>query len=196
MPAQTQIKSYLFLQYNSYPALQAFVNSFNAAAQDYLTYLNNLNMPIYTGLSGTVLDWCAAGIYGLKRPTIGTPSGAVYNVATYNLATYDVGTTGAITVSDDYYKRILTWRLWRGDGFVMSTNWLKRRLKRFLVGANGISPAIDNTYEVSVFVESNSTIRIVINYPSDLAAATMLVACLEDGILGLPWQYNVDARIA
>lgn len=190
------IPSYLYVQYQGDADLQAFVDAYNNLAQQYLDWFNTVNLPIYTGLSGLMLDWVGAGLYGLPRPTIGTPSGAVYNVGIYNMVTYNSGTVGAIVVSDDVYKRILTWKLSREDGQYMNIDWLKRRCKRFLVGANGTSPAISNTYEISVQITTANTIDIVINYPSDPAMVTILIECLTAKVLDLPWQYNILARSA
>ena len=40
-------------------------------------------------------------------------------------------------VTDDVFKRILTWHFYKGDGKNFSVRWLKRRIWRFLQGANG-----------------------------------------------------------
>lgn len=188
------IPSYLYVEYQGDADLQAFVDSYNNIAQQYLDWFNTINLPIYTNLSGLMLDWIGAGLYGFPRPTIGTPSGAIYNIGIYNTVTYDTGSVGSIIVSDDVYKRILTWKLNREDGQYMNIDWIKRRCKRFLLGTNGTSPAINNTYEISVMILSNNTIEISINYPSDPAIVQILIQCLSAGVLDMPWQYQILAR--
>jgi len=184
------IKSYLYQQYQDDLDLKAFVDSFNMQAQDYADWCNSINLPIYTGLSGLMLDWIGANYYGFPRPSIGVSSGAIYNIATYNVDTFGLGSTEFIAASDDVYKRILTWKLYRDDGFFMSINWLKKRLKRFLIGTNGAAPRIENTDEISVKVSNTNTINIVINYPSDAASVTLLIESMNSGFLDMPWQYT------
>src|SRR5215472_11594549 len=38
----------------------------------------------------------------------------------------------------------------KGDGRYFNIPWLKRRVKRFLIGVNGSSPHIDNTDDISI----------------------------------------------
>lgn len=193
MPQQNTVLSYLYQQYQNDLDLKAFVDAYNNLTQQYVTYLNTVNLPIYTGLSGALLDWVAQGLYGVKRPVIGTASGAVYDVAIYDVGVYGSGGTTFALVSDDIFKRILTWKLYRGDGFVMSISWLKKRLKRFLIGTNGAALQIDSTPEISVKITQLNQIDIAIHYPSDTASVDLLIATINSGHLDLPWQYNVVA---
>jgi hypothetical protein len=95
--------------------------------QQYVSWFNQISLPIYTGLSGTLLDWVADNLYGYYRPTLG----------------------GAL-VSDDVMQRCMTWQLYKGDGKTFNIEWLKRRVMRFLTGANGTDPGINQTYQISV----------------------------------------------
>lgn len=190
------IKQYLYLEYQDDPNLQAFVDAFNEQAQGYVDWFNQINLPIYTGLSGSMLDWIGAGIYGVPRPTIGAVAGAVYNFAVYDVEVYGAGDVSVLTASDDIYKRILTWKLYKGDGFNMSLNWLKRRIKRFLIGVNGTSPDIGSTDEISIPYIIEGIIEVVIDYPSDPASITALSQFLAVGVLDIPFQYNITVRSA
>lgn len=206
------IKSYLYQQYQDDLDLQAFVNAYNAYTQSYVDWYNQTALPIYApltttdvstglsitslGLTGALLDWVGAGLYGYPRPTIGTPAGAIYGTGTYGVSVYGAGNVGSVTLDDDYYRRVLTWKLYRGDGFYMSLNWLKRRIKRFLTGANGTVPSISTTAEISVTGAGPNGIIIVINYPSDPAAVNNTVTFLNSGVLDTPWQYPLTARSA
>lgn len=174
--------------------LQAFVNAYNAIAQGYLDSVNSLNLPIYTLQSGAMLDWVAYGLYGSKRPSLAygstyTPLG-VYNTEPYNVTAYSEDIkSGAITiytVTDDYFKRILTWNFYKGDGFQFNIPWLKRRVKRFLYGLDGVSPDIQETYEISVTVTAPNFITITI---PNVAASPVLAACIAEGVLNLPFQF-------
>ena len=194
------IPSYLYWQYNDDEDLQSFVTAYNGLAQQYLDSVNALDMPIYTVQSGALLDWFATGIYGYPRPVVQT--GVFVNVGAYNTIPYDPlvvpynanETTNNGTgyqLSDDEYKRYLTWCFYKGDGFVFNITWLKRRIKRFIQGVNGFAPAIDKTYEISVTFSSAYHVLITIN---NTFADGDMIALIQEGIssgfLYLPFQYT------
>src|SRR5208283_808909 len=80
---------------------------------------------------------------------------------TLMLNTYVMPVTGPSTlVDDDVYKRCLTWHFYKGDGKYFSVRWLKRRVMRFLIGTNGSSPSIDQTYQISVTFGPNNEVTI------------------------------------
>lgn len=153
------IPSYLYQQYNDDADLAAFVLAFNELAQEILDWLNDIDLPIYTRaqISGLLLDWVAAGLYGIVRPAlssgqnrdIGTLNTFQFNVLPYNTRQV-IGPTDVVATTDDIYKRIMTWRLYKGDGRVFWMRWLKRRVMRFLLGESGSAPNIDQTYQISV----------------------------------------------
>lgn len=152
------IPSYLYEEYFDDDDLQAFVASYNAQAQDYVDTFNAMNLPIYTSdeISGTLLDWVAAGLYGLTRPALASGKPRLvgpldtYEFNTMRLNDSSVIEADVVTTTDDIFKRILTWHLFKGDGKVFDVRWLKRRVARFLFGINGTAPNIDQTYQISV----------------------------------------------
>jgi len=164
------IPSYLYQEYADDPTLPAFIISYNQLAQEYINTINDLNLPNYTILSGGLLDWVANGLYGYPRPSLSyltvTTQGRL-NTVQYNTLEYN----GFVTiendivdnVNDDFFKRLLTWHLYKGDGKYFTIRWLKRRVMRFLIGTNGISPDIDQTYQISVTFEAGNiaTIRFI-----------------------------------
>jgi len=163
------IPSYLYQQYNDDDDLQAFVASYNSLAQNYVDTFNALNLPVYTGtiIAGALLDWVAQGIYGMARPALS--SGQVTNkgpLNTYLLNTMELNRfeliepTDVVVTSDDVFKRILTWHLYKGDGKVFSIRWLKRRIMRFLLGVDGSAPNVDDSYQVSVTFGPNYGVSI------------------------------------
>lgn len=145
--AATEIlRAYLYQQYRDDDDLEGFVDAFNEIAQGYLDWFNDTPLPVYTSpaVSGQLLDWLAQGLYGIARPVIGVIS--TYSIGARNsfarnalpingTQIFNSGTASAVT--DDVYKRVLTWWLYRGDGKQMSIEWIKRRVSRFLYGANG-----------------------------------------------------------
>lgn len=192
------IKSYLYVQYNDDPALQAFVNAFNEMAQDYLDTFNHLNLPIYSTapVEAELLDWVAKGLYGFDRPVL-----------------------PLTTVDDDLFRRVITWHFFKGDGMVFNTTWLKRRIMRFLFGVDGINFNVEQTYRVSVIMDAsqNVAIRVIDNfrtvtggaffgrmgfnttkleeitstnvlYPT-IPEAALLQQAMQSGVLEVPFQF-------
>lgn len=172
-PAFTSIiPAYLYKQYDSDEDLQAFFYSYNQETQNVLDTLNDLNLPVYTQpqIQGALLDWVIVGLYGMKRPVLSTGLGNVVGpFNTWELNSLPFNTLrrltpqGSFYVDDDFYKRIVTWHAYKGDGQVFSVRWLKRRVMRFLTGVDGTAPNIDSTYQVSVTFGANAdaTIRLI-----------------------------------
>lgn len=158
-PLSLTIPSYLYVQYNDDDALQAFVKAYNGLTQEFVAWFNTVSLPIYPLLSGDLLDWVAAGLYGFpERPVLGSgtlnPIGALDTYA-YDTLAYNGSAVGGNLVynpvSDDVFRRIITWHFYKGDGKVFNIRWLKRRIARFLYGGeNCLNPNVLPTYTISV----------------------------------------------
>ena len=151
------IPAYLYTQYNDDDNVRAFFDAYNAAAQYYLDWFNDVNLPVYTGLSGSLLDWVANGLYDLFRPTfasLATDSTGPINGAALNSLVLNGGVSGiesvATTADDDTFKRVMTWYLFKGDGKTFTIKNLKRKVLRFLLGTNGTSPNVADTSGISI----------------------------------------------
>ena len=210
------IKSYLYQQYANDDDLQAFVAAFNAATQTYVDWFNSVNLPFYPGLTGPLLDWVANGLYGLQRTSLTqTVSGAVGPLNTTELNTQPLNAFTAPTsvyynITDDVFKRILTWNFYKGDGKRFCMKWLKRRIMRFLVGTDGLDPnplspdfvvGPENTQAVSVTVASD-VLTVTINgaYISSLVQLQPQIidifkAAFLGGVLDLPVQYTYAVNV-
>lgn len=208
---QTTIPSYLYWQYADDQDLQAFVSAYNTMTQEYVNTFNQLNLPVYAGnplLVGSLLDWAVAGIYGLYRPAIYSgivhPQGP-YNTVPYNKAVWPylknalVEPTVQYVTTDDIFKRILTWNLYRGDGKTFNAAWLKRHALRFLEGLDGVDPGIDQTYLISVTFGSNRTITLDVsawalaNPGSQMPQ--ILQAAMQSQVLNVPFQYQFIVNV-
>jgi hypothetical protein len=192
---QNIIPSYLYQEYASDDNLQAFVNSQNALTQGYIDWFNTTPLGVYTSpsITGPLLDWTATGIYDIARPVLASGSTtelagyatAFYNQLDYNgIQTFSSGTS--IIASDDIYKRVLTWNLYRGDGQIFSLDWLKRRIARFLYGDNGsdanvLDEPINITVSNGVFTVTNNATTIF----------TVLQLAYANGALAFPFQYSM-----
>jgi hypothetical protein len=181
--AMEVLRSYLYQQYNDDEDLIVFVMAYNAMTQQYITWFSSVMLPVYAEnpmVNTKLLDWVAEGLYGMKRPTLS--SGLTSNIGPFNTAMFnqlmfnedffdDPGPS--FLTDDDTFKRILTWHLYKGDGKLFNTRWLKRRIERFLTGdqgGNGQSSAgtpgtadmrpPDQTYDVSVIFGPNNQVSI------------------------------------
>lgn len=197
------LPAYPFIQYRDDPNVVAFFNAYNAIAQGYLDYFNKLNMPYWpsTEITGPLLDWVAKGIYGEGRPYLQiaeeTVAVGVYDTTEYDTVEYDglhrytPGSTDYIP--DDYFKRVLTWNFYKGDGSHFSINWLKRRIARFIHGENGIDPLIEHTYDVSVTVNAGIFTIKIPDYGNGVGV--FLKNAIDQGLLKLPFIYSYSTEV-
>ncbi|HAU5795902.1 TPA: hypothetical protein JD365_12680 [Citrobacter amalonaticus] len=168
------IKSYLYTQYNDDDDIRAFVTAYNAMAQDIYSWMLNANLPIFVGgyNAGDQLRWIARGIYGVKPPVLVSAKQQVfgpYNTLRFNQLAFNarnvVNDSEQVVVSDDMFKRIMTWNFYKGDGFHFTIPWLKRRIMRFLTGVDGVDIINDQRWSISVlFSGSGASISIVKGY--------------------------------
>ena len=196
------LRAYVFQQYTDDDGVQALNASFNQVAQSYMDWFSQVNLPIYTQpqIAGPLLDWVAEGIYGISRPALA--SGTVFGVGllnTYELNTFLLNTFvttssfQSFVVSDDVFKRIITWFFFKGDGFQFSMTWLKRRVMRFLTDPAGSAPNIDNTYPVSVAFGASNDVTITITLTASAGItptiATIFQAAVQSAAINLPFQF-------
>ncbi|QGZ66262.1 hypothetical protein [Paraburkholderia acidisoli] len=197
-PLQQVIPAYLYQQYFDDSSIQAFVDSYNSLAQGYLSWFNNTPLGLYTSpnITGTLLDWIGQGIYGISRPVLSTQTTTItagydafaYNTVPYNYLSYSSSGT-AQTASDDIYKRMMTWNLYRGDGQMFTMGWLKNRVSRFINGANGSDYAVlDNPPSITV---SGNTFTIT---SFDDAVFTALQELINARLVSVPFQYNFEFK--
>jgi uncharacterized protein YjdB len=192
------IPTYVFTQYNDDEDVTAFFESYNEMAQKYLDAFNNLQLPCWTSqlITGWLLDWIAQGIYGQVRPALQivkeqTQKGD-YNTIEYNSITYATISNYIAgqysNLSDDLFKRVLTWNFYKGDGFQFSIPWFKRRIARFIRGVDGIDPPVDETFDISITSENGTFYVSIIDYGDGVAHA--LAACIEQEFVNLPFMYK------
>lgn len=197
------IPSYLYVQYKSDDDLQAFVSGYNGMTQTYVDWFNEANVPVYTGLVGSLLDWVGTGLYGYPRPTIESfATGAKGLVNTFELNTIQVDqyvpgiAATFFLASDDVYQRCLTWHFYKGDGKVFSLLWLKRRVLRWLYGTNGTDVNVADTSGVSVTISSHT---VTIDLSRITNVTTELLQTFEyaiaSNILELPPQYTFTVTL-
>ena len=202
-PVEKIIPAYPFVQYRDDPNIVAFFDAYNEMAQLYLDSLNSLGLPCWTSpaLTGALLDWAVLGIYGEERPLLQVSEEAIargaYNTIEYNRITYaglkNYVPGSASYVPDDYFKRVLTWNFYKGDGSHFCIDWLKRRVARFIHGANGIDPPIQSTFDVSV-TSLNGTFSIAIPEYGD-GVGYFLKDAIDQSLVKLPFIYSYSTTV-
>jgi len=199
-PLTQVLPSYLYAQYTDDEDLRAFVNSFNDLSQGYLDWLNQHPLSVYTSpyITSSLLDWVGRGIYGISRPVFNQSSTKIYGeTGSFTIATKELaslvfivdGTSYAL--SDDYYKRLLTWCLYRGDGLHPSAWWLKKRVARFIYGANGSDVSVDKMLDVSVSSSAGTVTIQTANTPE----STIFKDLIDIGTLPLPFQSQFQVTL-
>jgi hypothetical protein len=196
------IPSYVFQEYADDDDIQALFEAQTDFAQGFLNWFIGANLPIYTGgiVAGPLLDWVGQGIYGIVRPSITTGSSSSIEATnqywTDQIATNERKVTSSgtsSTVNDDIYRRVLTWNLYKGDGYYFDMEWLKRRIYRFLQGPNGIPPA---TYDIStVNATVASSVFTITASGSDPATGVILNSLIQSGACNTPFEmtFNLTA---
>ncbi|MEG0234070.1 MAG: hypothetical protein RR680_18990 [Hafnia sp.] len=197
------IPAHPYTQYNDDPNIYAFFNTYNLLAQEYLDDMNALGLPCWTSpnVVGDLLDWIALGIYGETRPLLQISEEAIargaYNTIEYNAITYaglkNYVPGSASYVPDDYFKRILTWNFYKGDGSHFCIDWLKRRLARFIHGANGIDPPIQSTFDISVVVDSGNYEITISDYGDGVGY--FLRDAISQKLVKLPFIYTYTVTV-
>lgn len=198
MTTTSIIPSYPYVQFSDDVNISAWFSAYNTYAQEYLDWFNNTPLAIYTNdtISGPLLDWVANGVYGIYRVPIANNKtqeiGAV-NTYTPNYLPFNqrkVVSTGTVTtMTDDIFKRLITWDFFKGDGMQFTIPWIKRRVARFIYGIGGFS----DTNNISVTFTAVRTVQITVKVDTDYTLyAQQLVALLNAGIPNFPYGYDVS----
>jgi hypothetical protein len=217
---QQILPAYVYQQYADDDNVQAFFLAYNQMAQSYLEWFNATPLAVYTlpGISGPLLDWVGVNLYDIPRPVLSTfteqISGALSTqpLNTLALDVQNVVISGTASLAtDDVYKRVMTWWLYKGDGKQMSIPWIKRRVARFLYGvggtdiayplADGLQPSVKlsygdfvgalNTFPLNTepVDENESTVAGILTITIPLSPIAQTFALLvQDGLLNLPFQ--------
>lgn len=226
-PMQKVVPAYLYAQYSDDENLQAFIDAFNAIAQGYLNWYINTPLAVYTSdaIYGPLLDLVAANIYGLTRPIVSSLN--VHESGFYGNDGYGFGSAYAMAeivesgtayvATDDVFKRVMTWTLWKGlQEIQVSIDWMKKRIARFLYGVNGSDAPVSDMQNISIvpsmylqmagYGESTDsygwgpaygegqqvqtrTIDLTITLPN-IPMAKIFAALLDQGYLPMPTQVN------
>lgn len=203
LPVDKIIPAYPFVQYSDDPNVVAFFDAYNDIAQTYLDAFNALTLPYWPAdiISGNLLDWIAEGIYGEKRPKWQTSTGSVakgaYDTVEYNsiayahIRSYTPGT--ASFLPDDYFKRILTWNYYKGDGMQFTVPWFKRRIARFIHGPAGIDPPLQDTFDISITSERGVFTIKIPDYGDGVS--DFLKTAIDQRMVKLPFIYSYNVSV-
>lgn len=192
------IKSYPYIQFSDDENIVALFDAYNQYAQQYLDWFNDTPLAIYTNsnISGSLLDWVGQGIYGVYRTPIAhslSKSNGPLNTYTANEIPLNEGETFSLTTSvamtDDIYKRLITWDFYKGDGMQLSIPWMKRRIARFVF--QDTSP--ETIRNISVKIGANKLVSIVIEIETEKAIiASNLNSIINQELCNWPIGYGVS----
>lgn len=202
MSLQQPPQSYLYGEYSDDQDLVASRKVFNAQVQSIYSWLINTCLSDYRQdpVSGALLDWVGLGVYGMaRRLTIPGSGGLVKSPwadgawAEAVWAGLVVNRDGAsvVNLTDDLFRRALTWNTYLADGSVFTTTWLRRRVIRFLYGANGFDVNTANWYS-SISIEWVDARQAKVVLPGDTPQDLLLVLSygLSTGYLRTPIGYT------
>ena len=194
VPART------YREYSNDENVQAFFGSLNTIQQGILTWFAETPLAVYTSpnIYGPLLDWTLTGIYGIARPILTTTVTRIAGPLATNvmgehpMATLTTSQSGSsYAVTDDFYKRVATWTLYRGDGLHFTLPWLFRRVERFLGGVNGADVPIDLATRPTISVSGTA---FTITTPST-AASEQLQQLMLQGFLPVPLPYTFTVTL-
>lgn len=200
VPLPTLIESYVYEQYQDDDNVQAFFDGTNALSQQYHDWFLQTPLTVYTdaAINGPLLDWVGQQYYGISRPVLGNTvvsltagmnSFPMNTEAMNGLAVTNSGT--ATLVSDDLYKRTLTWINYIGDGKQVSLPWLRRRVARFIYGANG-TDLTDIGLVTNIKIQvSGSAVKFLIPFGTGIASS--FINLLANGWLPVPFMQTFTA---
>lgn len=196
---QTIIYAYPYMQYADDPNIVAFFTAYNILAQTYLNWFNQTGLALYTNpvINGPLLDWIGQGIYGIARPVFATlvthysPAALnafPRNTMAVNGSRYSQSGT-SVVANDDYYKRVLTWATYIGNGRYFSIPNLRLRIARFLYGVNGTDVSLELAQNVQIEPVEGEPTLLSISLPTSLSVqAQLFEQALAEGILAFPFQ--------
>lgn len=224
-PIGSAPQAYPYDEYSDDENVGAFFNAYNQLAAGYLQWYQQTQMAIYTQstVTGKLLDWVGNNLYGVTRPIIpnqlslvGPVNTTAVNAQAVNAAYVQQGL--ASYVSDDIYKRMLTWVLYKGDGQQMSLIWIRRRIARFLYGANGGDITVDKIANVGLALSSDewtgawdtaifNTLQfnemrtlpprvVTATIPSGTGASSTFQQLVQAGMVPFPFQLSLEVAIA
>ena len=189
------IKSYPYVQFADDENITAWFDAYNTYAQKYLDWFNNTPLAVYTRseISGALLDWVANGIYGCYRiPIVFGNSRIVGPLNTYapNYISLNQGKklsdVTSFTMTDDIFKRVITWNFYKGDGVQISIPWLKKRIARF----TGL-----NFMDISVTVGANKSVMVKVT-GADSEILSYLQSIIQLSLVNLPIGYTFTVEAA
>lgn len=197
MPTTSLIPSYSYIQFADDENIAAWFSGHNEYAQSYLDWFSETPLAIYTNsnISGELLDWVANGVYGIYRTPIATVlSKTIGEINTYGPDSIPINqdkteeNSSVTLMTDDIFKRLITWDFYKGDGPQFTIPWIKNRVARFLYGINGYN----NTNNISVKFTSARNVQIQVIAEKSVSLITQqLYNLLLAGIPNFPYGYSV-----
>jgi hypothetical protein len=200
---------YMLSGFGDSAGVNTIFKAYNDLATQLSMWIYGTPVPVYISdsITGDLLDLVALGMYDIVRPNVNlsaTDYVAGYNSSEYNITEYNNPTEKvdkpSFLLSDDYFKRLLTWVAYKGDGMIPSVPWLKRRIIRFLCGTNGTANDIFVTNYVSVRLRAFNEemvydVTLLNSAPYSSLDAAIFKQLVERGQLELNAQSRMAIKI-
>ena len=189
------IKSYPYVQFADDENITAWFDAYNTYAQQYLDWFNNTPLAVYTRseISGALLDWVANGVYGCYRTPMAfgnSRSIGPLNTYTPNYIPFnpvkELSDVTSFTMTDNIFKRVITWNFYKGDGVQISIPWLKKRIARFI----GL-----NFMDISVTVGASKSVMVKVT-GADSETLSYLQSIMQLSLVNLPIGYTFTVEAA
>ena len=189
------IKSYPYVQFADDENITAWFDAYNTYAQQYLDWFNNTPLAVYTRseISGALLDWVANGVYGCYRTPMAfgnSRSIGPLNTYTPNYIPFnpvkELSDVTSFTMTDNIFKRVITWNFYKGDGVQISIPWLKKRIARFI----GL-----NFMDISVTVGASKSVTVKVT-GADSEILSYLQSIMQLSLVNLPIGYTFTVEAA
>jgi hypothetical protein len=206
LPLQKCIPAYAYQQFSDDPNIVAWFTAFNQLSQGYVNWFNAVPFGVYTNanVNGPLLDWIGNGIYGVPRPVFSTLT-TIFRAAALNAVPLDTiaidgssssSSGSAVIATDDYYKRVITWLTYIGDGRMCNAMVLRKRIARFLYGVNGTDVTLSQAENVSIAVQTSPTLKYIITLPSSAnPASAYFQEGFNAGFLSFPFQLAATVNV-
>lgn len=137
-----ELDIFAYDQWQGIPEVVAYFGATKHFTHEIIRELTEKSFSDYFKFKGDMLDYIALCIYGEMRPAylnsgdykaFGALNSLPLNQDPLN-STKVMWDTDGEAVTDEIFRRIITWNFYKGDGRMPSIPWIKRRCKRFLTG--------------------------------------------------------------
>lgn len=201
-------QSYLYGEYRDDPDLRATRTAYNQEANGIFQWMQQNPVADYrsSAVGSNLLDWVGLGLYNMSRKVLVSSSGGgatgsfgdvVMGHSPFAGGKITAPTSLALNLSDDQYRRAITWTIYAGDGWVFNTDWLRRRIARFMFVADGYGEfQVADLQLISIQWIGLRSANVFITAPAMSSALALILSVgLSTGYLQIPLGYTINITL-